>query len=73
MKGIFVRCPNPDCKKNLLKDAYLRPGSGFLCRCFNCGETVDIRAEPGKIIVKLIKELDNLTEDEDNAIIFMKL
>ena len=71
MKGVFVNCPSRECKKMLAKNVTLRPGDGLQMRCFNCGLLVDIRAEVGKITVKLLKERESLTDDEEDGIIFI--
>lgn len=71
MKGVFVNCP--DCKKHILIDAYLRPGSFFRTMCPHCGTPVDISCEPGRIIIKLLRKAQPLTDDEEDGIIFMQL
>lgn len=55
----------------LAKNATLRPGSNLQIRCFHCGILVDIRSEANKIMLKIIKEHEELTDDEDNGIIFL--
>lgn len=71
MKGVFVNCPSRECKKMLAKNVTLRPGDGFTIRCFNCGTLVDIRAEASRLILKTIKEKTDLTDDEEDGIIFV--
>lgn len=74
MKGIFVQCPFKDCKKMLLKNAHLRPGTYFTTACYHCGTITTVRAEPGKIELTIDKIPDEyLTDDEDSGIVSLSL
>lgn len=74
MKGIFINCPNRDCKKMLMKNAYLRPGSYLTTKCYHCGAMVTIESEQGNIKLKCqpVDKFD-LTDDEDDGIINLHL
>lgn len=71
MKGIFINCPSSDCKKMLLKNAYLRIGSYLTIRCYHCGALVILRAEEAKITLRLVEDPRKQPEDEDDPIIFI--
>lgn len=74
MKGIFVNCPFKDCKKMLLKNANLRPGTYFTTACYHCGTITEVTSEPGKISLRIIKIPDEyLTDDEDSSIVSLSL
>ena len=73
MRGVFVNCPNKDCKKMLMKDVYLRPGSHFTFKCYYCGFTITISAEVGIIKTTIVKreETEELTDDEEDDTFFL--
>lgn len=74
MKGIFINCPNRDCKKMLMKNVYLRPGSYLTTKCYHCGSMVSVESEQGNIKLKC-EPVDkfNLTDEEDDGIINLHL
>ena len=39
--GIVLHCP--DCKKLLLRDAFLSVGDSFVIKCFHCGQPIQVR------------------------------
>ncbi len=78
MKGIFINCPNKDCKKMFLKSAVLRVGTAFIGRCFHCGEQISLKVLPGNIELRLINApvdipVDNseIDDDDDDGVIFL--
>lgn len=78
IKGIFINCPYPSCKKMLLKNAYLRNGSGFTMKCYFCGEGIELLAEAGEIKLRMLnppvyKPVDNsqIDDDEDDGVVFL--
>lgn len=78
MKNIIVYCPNQDCRKILIKEAYLRPGSKFKIKCYHCGSASYLRGETGN---KILTELDeyiqtkkkSLTNNENSDTLFLKV
>ena len=67
MRDLFINCP--DCKKLLLKGAYLRVGTKFTMKCFSCGTSISIRSESGKIICKVDREeVIKIDDDEDETV-----
>jgi hypothetical protein len=78
MKNIIINCPRTDCRKMLMKDTYLRPGSYLTTRCYYCGEIINVVSENGRIILsteghECPKNDSNLPEDDDGDIINMHL
>ncbi len=61
MLGIVIHCPNPGCKKLLLKEANLPPTTSFKTKCFWCGHMVQVASDYKKIALK------DLNKDEDDA------
>lgn len=75
MKSIIINCPARGCRKMLMKNTYLRPGSFLTTKCYYCGETVTIISENGRLIIKQEgrdREAD-LTDDDESAIINLHL
>lgn len=71
MKGVILHCPNRECKKVLALNVRLKSGDGLKFRCFNCGELVDIQAMDTRIVIKWLKKPSDLTDDEEDGIIFI--
>lgn len=72
MRGILIKCPFKECRKPLIKDAYLRIGSYLAVKCYHCGVLVEIRAEASNITLKIMENPNVLTDDEDSGIVFMQ-
>lgn len=65
MRGIVIYCANNDCRKPVLRDAYLRVGSRCSIRCFACGMATDIESTPTGItrrVIIIAKPLTNIPE-----------
>lgn len=75
MKSIIINCPVPDCRKMLMKNAYLRPGSYLTTKCYYCGEIITVISENGRLVIKQEghDHEAGLTDDEENAIINLHL
>ncbi len=76
MKGVFISCPNPNCKKPLLTEAYLPARSTFKMLCSYCGSRSKLEAEPGKLRVILIHKISTaveLTDDSDDDIVMLNM
>lgn len=76
MKGIFVGCPNHNCKKPLLTEAILPPRTSFKMLCSYCGSRSKLEAEAGKLRVILIHrpvESVELTDDDDDDIVMLNV
>lgn len=72
MKGLFINCPYKACKKLMIKNAYLRPGSFLTIKCYNCGGSVEIDVDQG--IINLRKTLDkDLQDDLEDDTVFMSV
>lgn len=60
MQGIVLHCANQECKKLLMKEAYLAIGTKFKFKCYWCGHTIEIKSEPKRITMKdLSQKIDN--------------
>lgn len=54
-----------------MKNVYLRIGSYLTTKCYYCGEDVEILSDATGIIIKKRNKSVDLTNDEDDAMIFM--
>ena len=52
MKGIFIHCQ--ECKKILLKNAYVRNGSQFDLRCYFCGSIFHLSTAGGEVYLTVL-------------------
>lgn len=75
MKGVFINCPYGNCKKLMIKNAYLRPGSFLTLKCFHCGQTVVVNSESGRILLskQIDRSQETLQNDEIDDIVFMSV
>lgn len=81
MRGIIINCANKECRKMLMKNTYLRPGSFLTVRCFHCGVIVDVHADQGTIKMKIGGEIQqnkpveksSLTDEDDEDMIFLSV
>lgn len=79
MKGVIINCPVMTCRKMLMKNVYLRPGSFLTIRCFHCGETIDIDSRRGEIMLSIgkVPDVDRyvdkslFTEAEEDGMFFL--
>ena len=72
MKGIVIHCPYKHCKKPLFKNANVRIGSYFSFICYYCGMTINLKAEPGRIMMEVSKvQEEDLTDDDEGDTIFL--
>ncbi len=73
MKGIFINCPSKQCKKILMKNVYLRPGSFLTTKCYWCGASVEVISEQNRIILKPIVDKSDLTDEDDDGIVNLSI
>lgn len=52
MRGIVVHCPNPDCKKLLMKEASLPPTTQFQVKCYWCSHLIKLDVDFKRIGIK---------------------
>ena len=76
MRGIVIHCANIECKKLLLKDAVIVPGSEFKTNCYYCGHLIRISADYKRIILLDMDKNKNtdkqeLHDDDDSGIVFL--
>lgn len=63
MRGIVIHCPSSDCKKLLLKNASLIPGTSFEIKCYWCGKRVKVASDNKRIT------LEDMEKDRDDRCI----
>lgn len=82
MRGIIINCPVVKCRKMLMKNTYLRPGSFLTIRCFHCGMIIEVVSEQGEIqlsiknaetIVDKPVEKSEVDEDDEDDIMFISV
>lgn len=73
MRGLFIKCPWSECKKMMLKDANLRPGSFFTMRCYHCGTISTVYSDNGQIRLRIDKLPEGFTDDEDSDMVTIAL
>jgi phage FluMu protein Com len=73
MRSIIINCP--DCRKMLMKNTYLRPGSYLTIRCYYCGEIISVVSENGRLVIKNDdhKCEGDLHSEEDSGIINLSI
>lgn len=76
MKGIFIACPNPQCKKPLVTEAQLPPRTSFKLLCAYCSTRVKIETDIGKlriIIIHMPVQNVPLTDDDEDDIVILNV
>lgn len=52
MQGVVIHCPNQECKKPLMKEVFLAPGSRLKTKCYWCGHSVEVIADNKRISLR---------------------
>jgi len=76
MKGIFLNCANKDCRRMLLKEAFLPPGARISVKCPYCGVSQKIEAEVNKLRIVIIHRPAKpqvLTNEDDDDILMLNV
>lgn len=76
MKGIFIACPNANCKRPLLTEAYLAPRTVFKMVCAFCGTRTKLETDGARLkIIVIHKPTRNfeLTDDDDGDIVMLNV
>ena len=58
MNGIVLHCPSNNCRKLLMKEVILMPGTSFIFKCYYCGTMLKIKALNRSI------EIENLDKEK---------